>query len=73
MSSVFAARPDLVDSVEYRMGYLAGANLGDGSFVWHSGMEYRRGGPSPFWNVCVAETDRAVVDRCYDEYVSVGE
>lgn len=65
MSAVFDSGTTVdVNSDDYQDGYLAGANLGDGSI--RVVEKPKRAGPRSFWNVCVVEEDRAIVDRCYE-------
>jgi len=58
MSSIFGMTEVDIDD-EYRAGYLAGANLGDGSFrINSSGADY--------WQLSVQLGDHEIIDRCVD-------
>jgi LAGLIDADG-like domain/PD-(D/E)XK nuclease superfamily len=65
----FTVAPSMIDteSVDYRAGYLAGVNLGDGSCR----LTVSRTRPG-FWSLAVCHTDVQIVDRVEDYARSFG-
>ena len=50
---------------DYRVGYVAGLSLGDGTFRWQPGWRSDKCGfPAAYWRI--AMIDRAPLDRCID-------
>lgn len=64
LAGIFAPQATMCDSRDYMRGYVAGANLGDGTFRYVPGQRsVSMGYPSPYWVVTSPEFDKAIIDR----------